>query len=192
VALPALVDALKPLPVMGVIFPGAQAALAAAPEGPIAVLATETTVKGGAYVRAIQAHSQVPVVQQACPLFVPMTEEGLISGPIVDAIIHRYLDPILATVPHPRCMLLGCTHYPVLRTALEKAVGSGITLVDSATTTAQAVSKLLNELSLNRTEATKPTHLFLATDAPDRFARVGEIFLGNPIDPGQVELIDLS
>jgi glutamate racemase len=192
VALPALTDALAPLPVIGVIAPGAEAALAAAPDGPIAVLATETTVKGGAYVRALQSHSQVPVVQQPCPLFVPMTEEGLVDGPIVDAIIHRYLDPILATMPHPRCMLLGCTHYPVLRDAIGRVAGSGIVLVDSAKTTAHAVAALLSSRGLERVETSKPAHLFLATDAPDRFARVGEIFLGRAIDPGAVELVDLQ
>ncbi len=113
VALPALQEALDPLPVIGVIEPGAAAALAAAPDGPIAVIATEGTVKGGAYVRAIQARKPTPVVQQACPLFVPMAEEGLTDGPIAEAIVHRYLDPLLATVPKPKCLLLGCTHYPV-------------------------------------------------------------------------------
>ena len=76
------------------------------------MIATEGTVKEGAYVRAIQLHGRTPVVQQACPLFVPMAEEGLIDGPIAQAIVHRYLDPLLATVPKPKCLLLGCTHYP--------------------------------------------------------------------------------
>ena len=96
--LPALAEALAPLPVIGVIEPGAEAALAAAPDGPIAIIATEGTVKGGAYVRAIHAHgSNVPVAQQACPLFVPMAEEGLIDGDDRRSIAHRYLDPLLAT-----------------------------------------------------------------------------------------------
>src|SRR5215469_8876461 len=102
VALPALTEALAPLPVIGVIEPGAEAALTAAPDGPIGVIATETTVRGGAYVRALQARGSAPVVQQACPLFVPMTEEGLVEGSIVGAVVHRYLDPLLATVPKPK------------------------------------------------------------------------------------------
>ncbi len=192
VSLPALREALAPLPVIGVIEPGAEAALAAVPGGPIAVIATEGTVKGGAYVRAIEARGNAPVVQQACPLFVPMTEEGLTDGPIVEAIVHRYLDPLLATVPRPKCLLLGCTHYPVLRGVIAKIAGQDVTLVDSAMTTAIAVEALLREHGLLRTGEAKASRTFLATDAPDRFARVGEIFLGRPIDPGAVELVDLQ
>jgi len=183
----AVADAMAPVPVIGVIVPGAEAALAAAPEGPIGVLATEGTVKGGAYVSAIQARGRAPVAQQACPLFVPLAEEGLVDGPIVDAIVHRYLDPLLAKLPTPKALLLGCTHYPVLKGAIAKAAG-GITLVDSAVTTAEAVAKMIGD---GRNNASR-TLRFLATDAPDRFARVGEIFLGQPIDPGAVELIDLQ
>lgn len=190
VALPALQEALSPLPVIGVIEPGAEAALAVAPDGPIAVIATEGTVKGGAYVRAIQARRATPVVQQACPLFVPMTEEGLVAGPIADAIVHRYLDPLLATVPKPKCLLLGCTHYPALKPVIARVAGD-VTLVDSAMTTAAAVGKLLTEKNLANSSG-PVSRKFLATDAPDRFARVGEIFYGAAIDPGDVELIDLQ
>ena len=192
IALPALRDALSPIPVIGVIEPGAEAALRAAPEGPIAVIATEGTVKGGAYVKAIQAHVTTPVAQQACPLFVPMCEEGLIDGPLAEAIAHRYLDPLLATVPHPKCLLLGCTHYPVLKGVIARVAGESVTIVDSAVTTAESVARLLEERGLTRTTKNGKPHFFLATDAPDRFARVGEIFLGRPIDPGTVELIDLK
>jgi glutamate racemase len=192
VALPQVAEALAPLPVVGVIAPGARAALAAAPEGPVAIIATETTVKGGAYRAAIREQgSDVPIVQQACPLFVPLAEEGLVEGPIVDAIVRRYLDPTLKTVPRPRAMLLACTHYPVLKKAIAAVAGSDIALIDSAVTTADAVANLIAEQRLaSKTGA--PTLTFLATDAPDRFARVGEIFLGQPIDPGTVELIDLQ
>lgn len=192
VALPALREALSPIPVIGVIEPGAEAALRAAPEGPIAVIATEGTVKGGAYVKAIQAHVTTPVAQQACPLFVPMCEEGLVDGPLAEAIAHRYLDPLLATVPHPKCLLLGCTHYPVLKGVIARVAGESVTIVDSAVTTAESVAQLLEERGLSRTTKNGEPHFFLATDAPDRFARVGEIFLGRPIDPGTVELVDLK
>jgi glutamate racemase len=192
VSLPALSEALAPLPVIGVIVPGARAALAAAPDGPIAIIATEGTVKGGAYRSAIRdAGSNVPIAQQACPLFVPLTEEGLIDGPIVEAVAHRYLDPILSSVPRPGCLLLGCTHYPVLKPVIARIVGSDIALVDSASTTADAVATLLAERDLSNGGGTQSLR-FLATDAPDRFAHVGEIFLGRPIDPGLVELIDLQ
>ena len=191
VALAALREALSPIPVIGVIAPGAEAALRAAPDGPIAVIATEGTVKGGAYVNAIQAHMTTPVAQQACPLFVPMCEEGLVDGALAEAIVHRYLDPLLATVPRPKCLLLGCTHYPVLKNVIARVAGTDVAIVDSAVTTAESVAGLLEERDLARS-AKNGNHVFLATDAPDRFARVGEIFLGQPIDPGTVELVDLK
>src|ERR1700761_601109 len=190
-ALPTLAETLAPLPVVGVIEPGAEAAVAATPDGPIAVIATEGTVKGGAYVRAIQALApQMPVVQQACPLFVALAEEGLRDGPITELAAHRYLDPLLATMPRPRGLVLGCTHFPVLKAAIAKVAGPDVTLVDSAETTAAAVAKILKEKSLLESGGTGSDR-FLATDAPGRFAHLGEHFLGEPIDPGSVTLVDL-
>lgn len=187
VALPALEVAFAPVPVIGVVEPGAQAAIRAAPEGPIAVIATEGTVKGGAYRRAIRAQaSEIPVVQQACPLFVPLAEEGIVDGEIAEAVARRYLEPLFATMPRPKCLVLGCTHFPALKAVIAKVVGPDVTLVDSAATTAEAVAQRLT------TPGAGGAHAFLVTDAPDRFARVGEIFLGSAIDPGQVELIDLQ
>jgi len=193
VALPRLEEMFAPVPAVGVIVPGAEAAVAAAPEGPIAIIATEGTVKGGAYVRAIEDHGRaIPVIQQACSLFVAIAEEGLLEGEIAEAVAHRYLDPVLAAVPTPKALVLGCTHFPALRKTIAKVAGPDIQLVDSAETTAKAVEKILQEKNLKRASGTKPSHNFLATDAPDRFARVGEIFLGSPIDPGKVELVDLQ
>jgi len=193
VALPRLEEMFAPVPVVGVIVPGAEAAVAAAPDGPIAIIATEGTVKGGAYVRAIEDHGRsIPVIQQACSLFVAIAEEGLLEGEIAEAVARRYLEPVLAAVPRPKALVLGCTHFPALRKTIAKIVGPDIQLVDSAETTARAVAKILHEKTLNRTGGAKPSHSFLATDAPDRFARVGEIFLGSPIDPGRVELVDLQ
>lgn len=191
VQLASLKEALAPLPVIGVIEPGALAALKVAPEGPIAVIATEGTVKGGAYVQAIQRISQAPVVQQACPLFVPMAEEGLTDGPIAEAVAHRYLDPLMARLPKPKALVLGCTHFPVLKNVIARVVGPDVKLVDSAATTAEAVATLLQQRGLACAARTGEHHFF-ATDAPDRFARVGEIFLGSSIDPGTVEQIDLQ
>jgi glutamate racemase len=188
---PTLAETLAPLPVVGVIAPGAEAAIAAAPDGPIAIIATEGTVKGGAYVRAIQALSpQMPVVQQAAPLFVALAEEGLRDGPITELAAHRYLDPLLATMPRPRGLVLGCTHFPVLKDTIARVAGPDVILIDSAETTAAAVEKILAERGLlNR--ASGGVSSFLATDAPGRFAHLGEIFLGEPIDPGSVTLVDL-
>jgi glutamate racemase len=190
-AVPTLRQQLAPLPVVGVIEPGAAAAIAAAPEGPIAVIATEGTVKGGAYVRAIQdAAPQMPVVQQACPLFVALAEEGLTSGEIATLAAHRYLDPLMATMPRPRGLVLGCTHFPVLKDTIAAVAGADVVLVDSAETTAQAVEAVLCNTGLLSDGPPAPP-VFLATDAPGRFAHLGEIFLGEPIDPGAVTLVDL-
>jgi glutamate racemase len=193
VALPALEAALAPMPVVGVIEPGAEAAVAAAGGGAIAVIGTEGTVKGGAYVRAIQARApKAEVVQQACPLFVPLAEEGLIDGEIAERVAELYLAPLFAQAK-PAALVLGCTHFPVLAPMLAKVIagyGQKLALVDSAETTAIAVTNLLAESGLARADASPPSHVFLATDAPDRFARVGEIFLGRT--PEQVELVDLQ
>jgi glutamate racemase len=189
-ALPALRAALAPLPVVGVIDPGAAAAVAAAPQGPIAVIATEGTVKGGAYVRAIQAVApRMPVVQQAAPLFVALAEEGLRGGEIARLVAERYLTPLLNTLPRPRGLVLGCTHFPVLKNVIATVAGADLAIIDSAETTAQAVEKILEEEKL--LAAGPGRSRFLCTDAPGRFAHLGEIFLGEPIDPGAVTLVDL-
>ena len=191
IALPALAEALKPTPVLGVIEPGADAAVKAAPSGRIAVIATEGTVKGGAYQRAIRERNPNAVVtQQACPLFVALAEEGLTHGPIVELAAKRYLDPLLAGAP-PECLVLGCTHFPVLKETIGQIAGPGVKLVDSAATTAVAVERLLNDQGLARTGGAR-TLRFLATDAPERFARVGEIFLGAKIAATDVDLVDLD
>jgi glutamate racemase len=192
VALPALEKALAPLPIVGVIAPGAQAAVAAAGNEAIAVLATEATVKGGAYLRAIHALApNAMVTQQACPLFVSLAEEGLIDGAIAELAVGHYLEPLFAQA-EPRALLLGCTHFPVLAPVLARWTaqrGMQVALVDSAATTADAVAKLLTRSGL---ASRSPSGLltFLATDAPERFARVGEIFLGHA--PEDVELVDLQ
>jgi glutamate racemase len=192
-ALPALSAALAPIPVVGVITPGAEAAVAAAPSGRIAVIATEGTVKGGAYSRAILAlNPSAQVIQQACPLFVALSEEGLTEGPIVDLVVRRYLDPIIAANEPRECLVLGCTHFPALRQTIAQIAGPRVALVDSAATTAAAVERLLIERGLTRESSAPGALRFLATDAPERFARVGEIFLGKKIPGGAVELVDLQ
>jgi glutamate racemase len=158
------------------------------------VLATESTVRGGAYRKAIQAlRTGAQIVQQACPLFVPLAEEGLVEGPIAELIAGHYLAPLFASRQgRPRCVVLGCTHFPVLKNVIAKAVGPDVTLVDSAATTADAVARLLAERGLARDSLQALPSRFLATDAPERFARVGEIFLGRAISPASVELVDLQ
>ena len=193
-ALPALTEALSPIPVIGVIEPGAEAAIAAAPSGRIAVIATEGTVKGGAYQRAIHArNASARVTQQPCPLFVALAEEGLTDGPIAELVAKRYLDPLLAKdAGQPECLVLGCTHFPALKEVIGQVAGPGIRLVDSAATTATAVETLLKQKGLTSTRRQPEAPRFLATDAPERFARVGEIFLGRKIPTDAVEQVDLQ
>jgi glutamate racemase len=189
-ALPTLIESLAPLPVVGVIEPGAAAAVAAAPAGPIAIIATEGTVKGGAYVRATQAIApDMPVVQQAAPLFVALAEEGLRQGEIARLVAERYLTPLLATLPRPKGLVLGCTHFPLLKDVIGAVAGPDVAIIDSAETTAKAVEAILREKNLLAQGA--GSSRFLCTDAPGRFAHLGQIFLGEAIDPGAVTLVDL-
>jgi glutamate racemase len=192
-SLPTMIAALAPMPVLGVIEPGAQAAVAAAPEGRIAVIATEGTVKGGAYVRAIHARApQAQVVQKACPLFVALAEEGMTDGPIAELVTRNYLDALFAAShERPECLVLGCTHFPALHDVIARVAGPQTILVDSARTTAEAVARELAARGIAH-EGAAHRPRFLATDSPERFARVGEIFLGAAIDPQAVEQVDLQ
>jgi glutamate racemase len=192
VALPVLTAAYAPLPVVGVVEPGARAAVAASKGGTIAVIATEGTVRGGAYVRAIHAlKPDARVVQRACPLFVALAEEGWTDGDVADMTAARYLREIFDGEGRPDTLVLGCTHFPVLVRPIAKGAGQGVTLVDSAETTAREVEATLAERGLARKGAAQPPS-FLATDSPERFARVGSLFLGTTIAPDQVELVDLA
>ncbi|MCA9635101.1 MAG: glutamate racemase [Myxococcales bacterium] len=181
-----------PLPVVGVIEPGAQAAVAASERGEILVIATEGTVRGGAYERAIRAlRPEAAVTSTPCALFVALAEEGWVEGPIAEAIARRYLRPILDERPGIDALVLGCTHFPVLREAIAAVVGSRVALVDSAATTAAVVAGLLPGDLRRGSGGPAPSLRFLATDAPQRFVRVGPVFLGEAIAPASVELVDL-
>jgi glutamate racemase len=191
VALPVLTAALDPITVLGVVEPGARAAIAASKTMRIGVIATEGTVRGGAYVRTIHALlPQAHVAQAPCPLFVAMAEEGWIDGAVPDLVAEHYVTP-LVRAQSIDTLVLGCTHFPLLAAAIAKAAGPGVTLVDSAETTAREVARMLGEKSLRR-EGPPVRPQFLATDAPERFARVGSMFLGRAIAIGDVQLIDLT
>lgn len=182
------------LPIVGVVEPGAVAGCKASVNGRMVVIATEGTVQGGAYQRAIaRIRADAEVIARACPLFVALAEEGWVQGPIVEAIARRYIGDLFATEGTPDTLLLGCTHFPVLREVLASVVGKNVTIVDSADTTAAAVAGLLTEHELLATsEPLVPSVRFLATDGRERFARVAAYFLGRPIAPQTVELIDPS
>lgn len=192
--LPALEAALSPVPVLGVVSPGASAAVRATASGHIGVIATEGTVRGGAYVRAIQAlMPNARVSQLACALFVALAEEGWHDNAIARDAAAEYLSPLFRQAEHPDTLVLGCTHFPALKGVIGKACGADVTLVDSAETTAAALEGILEQRGLfsGRTDQADAP-VFLATDAPERFARVGSLFLNAPIDPTSVELVDLN
>lgn len=201
VALPALAAAYPGIPVLGVVEPGAEAAVAATRNGHVAVIATEGTVRGGAYLRALQARRpELRVTQVPCALFVSLAEEGWTEGAVADAVAHRYLDAVFTGPEAPDTLLLGCTHFPVLKATLSSVVGSGVTLVDSAATTAAAMEALLAGMDAREQvpaygETLRgqqlPRFHFLATDGLERFARVGATFMGAPIATGELELVDL-
>ncbi|HEX9473509.1 MAG TPA: glutamate racemase [Steroidobacteraceae bacterium] len=196
-ALPALQERYAGLPVIGVIEPGARAACAGSASGRIAVLGTESTVRGGAYMRSIlRLRPDAQVVSVACSLFVALAEEGWTDGDVATAAAARYLGPLRAAGrAAPDMVVLACTHFPVLEAVIAAAVGPGMNIVDSAATTAAAVRTELERSGLLRKESTiavAPERvLFLATDGAARFAAVGSRFLGEAIAAEAIELIDL-
>ncbi len=191
VGLDAVRARLSGLPVIGVIEPGAQAACAATSSGHIAVIATEATVRGGAYQRAILARRPTARVQQLpTQLLVALAEEGLVDGPVAHSVVNHYLGPLFGTGSAPDTLVLGCTHFPALAQTIREVVGPKIRIVDSALTTAAAVRDELLSAGIARTAGSQSLQ-FMATDGPERFARVGSRFLGRGIEPRRVELIDL-
>src|SRR5438270_7973423 len=185
-SLPALAEAL-PIPVVGVIEPGAQAAAARTRGGAIAVLGTPATVASGAYQAALRRLAPLSqVVARACPLFVPLAEEGWTDGEVPRLVAERYLGDLRRSGADT--VLLGCTHYPLLAGVIAEVVGPSVQIVDSAQTAAQAVSDLLAARGLDRSGGTA-WHRTLCTDVPDRFHRMAERFLGRPLD--SVEEVDL-
>jgi glutamate racemase len=191
-ALPALAMAHPEMPVIGVIEPGAAAAVAATRTGRIAVLATEGTVGGGAYQREILKRlPQAQVTAIPATLFVALAEEGWTDGEVASATARRYLEPLFSHGhPAPDVLVLGCTHFPPLISAIREVAGQGVQIVDSAATTAIALAQLIQERNLARCVASGSTR-FLVTDGVDRFARVGPVFFGRSILPADVQRVDL-
>ncbi len=193
-ALPALARAHPDLAVVGVVRPGAAAGCAVSPGGRMAVIATEGTVQGGAYQEAICALCpDMRIEAQACSLFVALAEEGWTHGPLVEDIVTAMLEPLLARFGDepPNSMVLGCTHFPVLAEAIAKVVGPDVRVIDSAATTAAEVRRVLADQGLLRAGQDHGTTRFLATDGAERFARVGGIFLGRPLSPDDITIVDL-
>jgi glutamate racemase len=183
-ALPALEKSL-PLPVIGVVGPGARAA-ARHTRGRVGVIGTESTVASGAYHRALLAlRADLAVVAQPCPLFVPLAEEGWFDHPVTREVARIYLAPLAAAGVDT--LILGCTHYPLLREAIAASIGAGVTLVDSASSVAAEVAALLDEHGLRSGDGGGLR--VLVTDAAARVRRIAELILQEHHTP--LELVDL-
>jgi len=167
-------------PISGVIEPGARVAVQACRGRPIGVIGTEATIASGAYRRAIQRHLPGAwLVEKACPLLVPLVEEGRTpADPIVRAVLAEYLGPMRDA--GVGSIVLGCTHYPLLKDAIAEAVGPDVTLIDSAEAVAEEVAARLEAEGLRETAGQATLRMFVS-DNPDRFRRVGCRFLGSEI-----------
>ncbi len=178
------------LPVIGVVEPGAEAAVAASVSRHIAVIATEGTIAGGAYEAAIhRLNASVRVTSRACSLFVALAEEGWTVGSIAEAVARRYLTPIFSTAHPPDTLVLGCTHFPALLPAIGAVLPPQVRIVDSAATTAAAVVRRLDRTAMPA--GSRGSVTLLATDGAARFARVGSAFLGETLRAETVEIVDL-
>jgi glutamate racemase len=183
-ALPTLKERLK-IPVIGVVEPGARAAVSRT-SGVVGVIATEGTVRSKAYTNAIHAiDPDVEVIESAAPLFVPLAEEGWANTHVAREVAEIYLEPLIDAGIDT--LVLGCTHYPILRGTIEQVVGGAVHIVDSAETTAETVKRALGA-SANGVE--DPPHQFLVTDAEERFRRIAGEFLEQEIE--HLELVSLG
>jgi len=194
-ALDAIQEAVPSVPVLGVIEPGATAALAASKTGDVLVIATDATVHSHAYLAACQARG-LRAIEKACPLLVPLVEEGWTNHPVTAEVIEIYLNELRAEAAErgmrADALVLGCTHYPLLRTLFEHAVRPGVKVIDSAESTAQAAVELINgHAALPQAGSARETEVrCFATDSVEKFERLGSRFLGRPV--GNVTLVDLG
>ncbi|MDF1505074.1 glutamate racemase [Roseisolibacter sp. H3M3-2] len=187
-ALPTL-RAEQTIPVVGVVEPGARAAVRATRGAAIGVIGTVGTIASGAYDRAIRAlRPDAEVLGTACPLFVPLVEEGWLSHEATRLVAHEYLDPLRDR--HVDTLVLGCTHYPLLKGVVGEVVGRAVRLIDSAEETAAETGRVLAERGLSAPAGSAPRHRFVASDAPDHFSRMAQRFLGTPLE--RVETVTLG
>lgn len=189
-ALPFLQDMLPHMPVLGVVAPGAAAAVAATENKRIMVLATETTIASNAYQQLITKHLPQAVINtRACSVLVALAEEGMVNNQVAREALKHYLDGFT----NEDTVLLGCTHFPVFKPLLNDLLPKGVTVVDSAHATAQALNQLLEKRNLlNDDPAVRRAVSYLATDSIKRFQIVGEIFLGERIALDHIELVDVK
>ncbi|MDD8019296.1 MAG: glutamate racemase [Bacteroidota bacterium] len=168
------------LPVTGVIIPGADAAMRSTKNRRVGVIGTVATVHSNAYANELKHLSKsVHVFSKACPLFVPLVEEGWMDFKATEMIANEYLFPL--TTEKIDTLILGCTHYPLLKKIITKVTKGMVTLIDSGEATAGTVEKMLNEQNLRNTSTEKPNIQFFVSDAPEKFTAVGELFFGQKL-----------
>ena len=178
-----------PVPVMGVIEPGARAAVRATSSARVGVIGTAGTIASGAYDLAVRRRlPNARVYAQPCPLFVPLVEEGWYNHSVARLVAEDYLRPL--TEMDVDVLILGCTHYPLLRGLIADVMGPDVQLVDSAAETAREVDDLLAENDMHRLDEHPASHTFAASDAPLRFRDVGRAFVGDVV--GVVEQVDVE
>jgi glutamate racemase len=183
-ALPQIASAAR-VPLIGVVEPGAEAAAAASTNRKVVVIGTEATVASHAYRKALEARG-VSAVEKACPILVPLVEEGWVDHPVTSQVARIYLDEAFAgDSADADALVLGCTHYPLIKNVLRDAAPKHVRIVDSAESTAHAVAK-----KLNREVPGEPSLKFFATDSAEKFKRLGARFLGRSIP--EVQHIDLK
>ncbi|MGH9836453.1 MAG: glutamate racemase [Blastocatellia bacterium] len=171
------------VPLLSVLGPGARMAARVTRNGRIGVIATEATVESGAYRRAIQescGDRQVEIFSYACPLFVPLAEEGETESQVARLVAEQYLAPLRAE--RIDTLVLGCTHYPLLKRVINETMGAGVTLVDSAEATAEETAQLLATRGLLNQSSDAGAGRFFVTDAAGRFHRIAERILGEPLE----------
>jgi glutamate racemase len=177
------------IPLVGVIEPGARKASYVTKNMKLGVIGTKATVKSGIYEREIRRFNpEIDVLSIDCPLFVPLVEEGWLSGRITEEIARTYLAPIKKAKAD--VLILGCTHYPLLRGVIQDIVGKNVTLVDSAKETAREVKAIIEENGLTRKTGGKSEYMFYVSDEPALFRKIGEKFLGKPIE--RIERVEIE
>ncbi len=175
----------SPVPVIGVIEPGAAAAASVDGERPIGVIGTAGTIASNAYAKAIRrTRPDARVEQRPCPLFVPLVEEGWFEHPAAELIAREYLTPLSAA--GVGALVLGCTHYPLLKPLLQRVMGPGVRLIDSGEETARVVAAAIRERGLEAPAGTPATHRFAVSDDEARFRQVGARFIGDRLAGAEV------
>jgi len=181
--------AASPVPVVGVIEPGARAAVKASRGGPIGVIGTVGTIASDAYKRAIHALAPTAQVEQhACPLFVPLVEEGWFDHTATELIAAEYLAPLKQAGVDT--LVLGCTHYPLLKPLLQRTMGAKVTLIDSAQETAAELARVLAVKGIGAADGKPSVHRFVVSDDESRFRQVGARFIGERL--GRAEVVPMA